>query len=169
MTPLLEISGLTKHFPIAGTRKVVQAVNGVSFSVQPGETLGIVGESGSGKTTVGRCILGLTDISAGRIRFDGADLLAARKKQPASLRGLIQVVFQEPADALDPRVSVGACVGEPLVALGVRPAERAERVAEALDLVGLGQRMQRSYPAELSGGQQQRVGIARAMITRPSS
>ncbi len=165
--PLLEVSGLTKHFPIAGTRNVVQAVNGISFSLEPGETLGIVGESGSGKTTVGRCILGLTDISSGDIVFDGADLLATRRKRPGSLRGMIQVVFQEPADALDPRMKVGACIDEPLRALGVAPDERARRVAEALDLVRLGRRTQQLYPGELSGGQQQRVGIARAMITRP--
>jgi oligopeptide/dipeptide ABC transporter ATP-binding protein len=164
---LLEVSQLVKRFPIAGSRNVVQAVNGISFTLEPGETLGIVGESGSGKTTVGRCILGLTDISSGKISFNGADLLTTRRRSPASLRGQIQIVFQEPADALDPRIRIGACIAEPLIALGVPASERSERVAEALDLVGLSRRTLQLYPAELSGGQQQRVGIARAMITRP--
>jgi len=100
MTPLLEVRQLTKRFPIAGSRSVVQAVNGISFTLAPGETLGLVGESGSGKTTVGRCILGLADISGGSITFDGADLSLTRRRNPASLRGQVQIVFQEPADAL---------------------------------------------------------------------
>ncbi|WP_428536020.1 ABC transporter ATP-binding protein [Rhodopila sp.] len=165
--PLLEVSQLVKHFPIAGSRNVVQAVNGISFTLEPGETLGIVGESGSGKTTVGRSILGLTDISSGRISFNGTDLLTTRRKNSASLRGQIQIVFQEPADALDPRMRIGACIAEPLTALGVSSKKRSERVLEALELVGLARRTLQLYPAELSGGQQQRVGIARAMITRP--
>ena len=165
--PLLEVNQLVKHFAIPGSRSVVQAVNNVSFALEPGETLGIVGESGSGKTTVGRCILGLADISSGSIGFNGSDLLTTRKRDPASLRGQIQIVFQEPADALDPRMRIGSCIAEPLLALGVGADERSRRVAEALDLVGLARRTLQLYPAELSGGQQQRVGIARAMITRP--
>lgn len=167
MTPLLEVRQLIKHFPISGSRSVVQAVNGISLTLSPGETLGLVGESGSGKTTVGRCILGLTGISAGSIAFDGADLPLTRRRDPGSLRGQIQIVFQEPADALDPRMRIDASVEEPLLALGIRPNERQGRVAEALDLVGLSRKVLRLYPAELSAGQQQRVGIARAMITRP--
>ena len=167
MTPLLEVRQLTKRFPIAGSRSVVQAVNGISFTLAPGETLGLVGESGSGKTTVGRCILGLTDISGGSIAFDGADLSLTRRQKPALLRGQVQIVFQEPADALDPRMRIGAAVEEPLLALGVSRDERQARVAEAVGFVGLDRRVLRLYPAELSAGQQQRVGIARAMITRP--
>jgi len=167
MTPLLEVRQLTKRFPIAGSRSVVQAVNGISFSLAPGETLGLVGESGSGKTTVGRCILGLTDISGGSVTFDGADLSLTRRRNPALLRGQVQIVFQEPADALDPRMRIGAAVEEPLLALGVPQDERRARVAEAGGFVGLNRRVLRLYPAELSAGQQQRVGIARAMITRP--
>ncbi len=167
MTPLLEVRQLAKRFPIAGSRSVVQAVNGISFTLGPGETLGLVGESGSGKTTVGRCILGLTDISGGSIAFDGADLALTRGQEPASLRGEMQIVFQEPADALDPRMRIGAAVEEPLLALGVPRDERQARAAEAVGFVGLGRRVLRLYPAELSAGQQQRVGIARAMITRP--
>jgi oligopeptide/dipeptide ABC transporter ATP-binding protein len=165
--PLLEVTQLVKQFPIPGSRSVVQAVNGISFELEAGETLGIVGESGSGKTTVGRCILGLTTITRGTISFDGADLLTTRRRNPGALRGQIQIVFQEPADALDPRMKIGSCIAEPLVALGVSSQERSERVREALDLVGLAPRTAQLYPAELSGGQQQRVGIARAMITRP--
>ncbi|SDB74089.1 oligopeptide/dipeptide ABC transporter ATP-binding protein [Belnapia rosea] len=167
MTPLLRLHGLTKHFPIAGSGRVVQAVNGVSLDIAPGETLGLVGESGSGKTTVGRCILGLAGISAGRMEFEGADLVETRRRNPRDLRGQIQIVFQEPADALDPRLRIAASVEEPLLALGIGAAERRQRVAAAMDLVGLNQRMLRLYPMELSAGQQQRVGIARAMITRP--
>ncbi len=167
MTPLLEVRQLTKRFPIAGSRSVVQAVNGISFTLAPGETLGLVGESGSGKTTVGRCILGLTDISGGSVTFDGADLAQTRRRSPGSLRGQMQIVFQEPADALDPRMRIGASVEEPLLAFGVGVDERRDRVLEAVGLVGLDRRVLRLYPAELSAGQQQRVGIARAMITRP--
>jgi oligopeptide/dipeptide ABC transporter ATP-binding protein len=167
VTPLLDVRSLTKHFPIAGSRKLVQAVNGISFTLAPGETLGLVGESGSGKTTVGRCILGLAGAAGGTITFDGADLALTRLRDPAALRGQIQIVFQEPADALDPRMRIGETVGEPLLALRVAMGERERRVAEALDLVGLSRRVLRLYPAELSAGQQQRVGIARAMITRP--
>lgn len=165
--PLLEATDLVKRFPIPSSRNVVQAVNGVSFTLEPGETLGIVGESGSGKTTVGRCVLGLTDLSSGRITFNGADLVTTRRRNPASLRGQIQIVFQDPADALDPRMRIGASIAEPLTALGVSSKEKSERVIEALDIVGLSRRTMQLYPAELSGGQQQRVGIARAMITRP--
>jgi oligopeptide/dipeptide ABC transporter ATP-binding protein len=167
MELLLDVRGLVKHFPIAGSRGVVQAVNGISFTLSPGETLGLVGESGSGKTTVGRSILGLTSLSAGTILFDGKDLTATRRRDPASLRGQIQIVFQEPADALDPRIRIGPSIEEPLLALDVRTEERQARVQEALDLVGLPRQAARLYAAELSAGQQQRVGIARAMITRP--
>ncbi len=167
MTPLLEVRQLTKRFPIAGSRSVVQAVNGISFSLAPGETLGLVGESGSGKTTVGRCILGLTDISGGSITFDGTEIGITRRRNAASLRGQVQIVFQEPADALDPRMRIAAAVEEPLLALGVPREERQARAAEVVGFVGLDRRVLRLYPAELSAGQQQRVGIARAMITRP--
>ena len=167
MALLLDVRGLVKHFPIAGSRAVVQAVNGISFTLSPGETLGLVGESGSGKTTVGRSILGLTSLSGGTILFDGKDLTATRRRDPASLRGQIQIVFQEPADALDPRIRIGPSIEEPLIALDVCTEERQARVQEALDLVGLPRQAARLYAAELSAGQQQRVGIARAMITPP--
>ena len=112
MTPLLEVRQLTKHFPVAGSRSVVQAVNGISFTLAPGETLGLVGESGSGKTTVGRCILSLTNISGGT-SASMAPTLATRRQKPGSLRGQMQIVFQEPADALDPRLRIGASSRNP--------------------------------------------------------
>jgi oligopeptide/dipeptide ABC transporter ATP-binding protein len=167
VTPVLEVHGLYKRFPITGSRKVVQAINGVSFTIAPGETLGLVGESGSGKTTVGRCIVGLIEASEGTIRFKGDDISVPRAQRPRQLLGKIQLVFQEPAESLDPRMRIGRSVEEPLLALRMPAAERREHVAEAIDRVGLRRGMLELYPAELSAGQQQRVGIARAMITRP--
>jgi oligopeptide/dipeptide ABC transporter ATP-binding protein len=167
MSDLLEVEGLTKHFPIAGTRAVVQAVNGVSFRVREGETLGLVGESGSGKTTVGRCIIGLIEPTGGAVRFRGQEVAMGRRSQLRELRGKVQLVFQEPAESLDPRQRIGSSIAEPLVARRVEASERRDRVAEAIGMVGLGTDMLELYPAELSAGQQQRVGIARAMITRP--
>jgi oligopeptide/dipeptide ABC transporter ATP-binding protein len=167
MSAVLQVEGLYKRFPIAGSRSVVQAINGVSFSIEPGETLGLVGESGSGKTTVGRCIVGLIEASAGQIRFKGEDISMPRARRPRTLLGKIQLVFQEPAESLDPRMRVGRSIEEPLVALRTPVAERREHVLEAIRRVGLRRDMLDLYPAELSAGQQQRVAIARAMITRP--
>jgi oligopeptide/dipeptide ABC transporter ATP-binding protein len=167
MSPILEIDGLYKQFPIAGSRSVVQAVNGVSLAIGPGETLGLVGESGSGKTTVGRCIVGLTEASAGLIRFKGEDISMPRARRPRRLLGKIQLVFQEPAESLDPRMRIARSIEEPLLALGMPTAARRQHVGEAIERVGLRRDMLDLYPAELSAGQQQRVGIARAMITRP--
>jgi oligopeptide/dipeptide ABC transporter ATP-binding protein len=167
MSAVLEVSGLYKSFPISGSKSRVQAVNGVSFGIAPGETLALVGESGSGKTTVGRCIVGLLDASAGAIRFLGNDIIQAEIRRSRNLRGKIQLVFQEPAEALDPRMRIGDTIGEPLRALELAPRQRRDRVLDAVALVGLGPTVLGRYPAELSAGQQQRVGIARAMITRP--
>lgn len=166
MTALLQVDGLFKRFPSAGGR-VVQAINGVSLALSPGETLGLVGESGSGKTTVGRCILGLEDVTDGRILFDGIDLLRVPHEDRKRVRGRIQIVFQESSEALDPRMRVGRTIEEPLLALGVGTSERRRRVGEAMERVGLGSRLLAAYPAELSAGLQQRIGIARAMITDP--
>ena len=167
MSPVLEVEGLYKRFPIAGSRSVVQAINGVSFSIGPGETLGLVGESGSGKTTVGRCIVGLIEASAGTLRFKGANISMPRARRPRDLFGKIQLVFQEPAESLDPLMRIGRSVEEPLLMRGGSARERRERVLRAVEQVGLHQEMLDLYPAELSAGQQQRVGIARAIITRP--
>ncbi|TPQ32969.1 oligopeptide/dipeptide ABC transporter ATP-binding protein [Cupriavidus pinatubonensis] len=165
MTNLLEVNGLRKRFPIAGSRSVVQAINGVSLNIQPGETLGLVGESGSGKTTVGRCILGLIEKSDGSIQFDGRD--TGSRQAQRNVSGEMQLVFQEPGESLDPRYRVGQAIEEPLLAQPMGAGERRTRVLEVAALTGLPRELLELYPTELSAGQQQRVGIARAMVTRP--
>ncbi|MGI3900789.1 MAG: oligopeptide/dipeptide ABC transporter ATP-binding protein [Janthinobacterium lividum] len=163
MSPILTVENLYKRFPITGSSKVVQAINNVSLTINAGETLGLVGESGSGKTTVGRTIVGLTEPSAGVIRFQVAGASVVARPPP----GKVQLVFQEPAESLDPRMRIGDTVSEPLQALGVGRAERLARVKDAMSLVRLDPAMLDSYPAGLSAGQQQRVGIARSMVTQP--
>jgi oligopeptide/dipeptide ABC transporter ATP-binding protein len=167
MSAVLEVEQLYKRFPIPRSRSVVQAINGVSFSIGPGETLGLVGESGSGKTTVGRCIVGLIEATAGTLRFKGQDISMPRARRPRELLGKIQLVFQEPAESLDPRMRIGRSIEEPLLALHTPAPERRARLLEVIEQVGLRREMLDLYPAELSAGQQQRVGIARAIITRP--
>ena len=167
MSAVLEVAGLVKHFPIAGQRAVVQAVNGVSFSVARGETVSLVGESGSGKTTVGRCVLGLITPSGGTVHFQGAPIDKRHNIRSKTLRGRLQLVFQEPAESLDPRMRIGHTIAEPLRSLGVSQAERQQRVRDTIKRVGLRESTLEQYPAELSAGQQQRVGIARAIITKP--
>ena len=170
---LLEVEGLRTWFPI--TRGIiprvvanVRAVDGVSFTVDRHEVLGIAGESGSGKTTIGRSVLRLVEPTAGTIRFDGADV---RALDPAGLRLFrrkAQIVFQDPFGSLDPRRRVGQTVAEPLALVGVADAaERAARCAEALEAVGLRAADATKYPHQFSGGQRQRIAIARALITRP--
>jgi oligopeptide/dipeptide ABC transporter ATP-binding protein len=164
---VLEVEDLQKHFRIgAGT---VHAVNGVSFMLAPGETLGLVGESGSGKSTIGRCVLRLAAPTGGRIAFQGSDITRAAEGQLRPLRGKMQIVFQDPWSALNPRMTARALIEEPLrlhTALAAR--ERRDR-AEALGArVRLPGRMLDRYPAELSGGQLQRVCIARAIATDPA-
>ncbi len=163
MEPILAVENLYKRFPIAGSSKVVQAINNVSLVINPGETLGLVGESGSGKTTVGRTIVGLIEASAGTVRFQFANGTALTRPPP----GKVQLVFQEPAESLDPRMRIGDTVSEPLRALGVGRAERLTRVKDVMRLVRLDPALLESYPAGLSAGQQQRVGIARSMVTQP--
>jgi ABC-type glutathione transport system ATPase component len=165
--PLLEVSDLVQHFPISGTRKLVQAVNGVSLSVDTGETLALVGESGSGKTTVGRCVLGLIKPTGGLISFKGRPMGGRRTVRSPELRGRMQLVFQEPAESLDPRCLVGDTIGEPLRALGASRADRTAAVRLATQRVGLPEHMLDDYPGELSMGLQQRVGIARAIVSTP--
>jgi oligopeptide/dipeptide ABC transporter ATP-binding protein len=167
MSAVLEIEGLVKHFPIAGQRAVVQAVNGVSFTVARGETLSLVGESGSGKTTVGRCVLGLIPRTGGIVRFAGAAIDRRNNIRSRGLRGKLQLVFQEPAESLDPRMRIGSTIGEPLRQLDMSQGDRSRRVAEVARRVGLREASLEQFPAELSAGQQQRVGIARAIVTRP--
>lgn len=171
--PLLAVSRLVKHFPISlgglfGGTGTVRAVQDVSFTVRRGETLGLVGESGCGKSTVGRLVLRLDDATSGDIAFDGEDLTRAGPAQLRDLRRRIQVIFQDPFSSLNPRMSVGSTIAEPLtkrLRLG-RGAAR-DRVAELLDQVGLHRDMAERFPHQLSGGQRQRVGIARALAMEP--
>lgn len=168
MSDVLSVEGLVKHFPIAGSRSVVQAVNGVSFTVAKGETLSLVGESGSGKTTVGRCVLGLIKSTDGVIGFQGSPVDRRRNIRSPELRGRLQLVFQEPAESLDPRVRVGETIAEPLRSMGVSRFDRRKRAREVAARVGLRETTLEQFPAELSAGQQQRVGIARAIVTDPT-
>jgi oligopeptide/dipeptide ABC transporter ATP-binding protein len=166
--PVLRVEGLVKHFPIAHSRAFVAAVNGVSFEVARGETLGLVGESGSGKSTVARCIVNLETTTAGKIFFEGREISGVRGKEARALRRQIQLVFQEPFDSLNPRMSIRSIVAEPLQVRKVEKGERSRRVGELLELVHLPESVLDLYPHEISGGLQQRVGIARAIATNPS-
>jgi peptide/nickel transport system ATP-binding protein/oligopeptide transport system ATP-binding protein len=154
-----------KRFPARGGRDLL-AVDGVSFSVMPGETLGIVGESGSGKSTVARLVLRLLDANAGVVRVDGDDVTRLRGRGLRALRSRVQIVFQDPFSSLDPRMTARAIVAEPLRVAG-RRGEIATRVPEVFELVGLGPEHRDRYPHELSGGQRQRIGIARALVLEP--
>lgn len=171
--PMLEVSGLVKHFPVKAAKgvradsKVVQAVSGVSLTIAAGHTLGLVGESGSGKTTVGRCILQLLEPTQGSVRFKGEELVGIDKKRLRDLRREMQIVFQDPFASLDPRLTVGSAISEPL-AIHKVSGNHDDRVAELLTLVGLSPDHARRFPHEFSGGQRQRIGIARALALRPS-
>jgi peptide/nickel transport system ATP-binding protein len=172
--PLLAVRNLTKHFPVRarlGNRKaLVRAVEDVSFSIYPGETLGLVGESGCGKTTVGRMILRLEQPTSGEIKFAGIDLIEASPAQLQAIRRKIQVIFQDPYSSLNPRMTVGQIVGEPLHVYNLTPDAKSAnaRVAELLGQVGLRPELAERYPHQMSGGQRQRVGIARALALEPS-
>jgi peptide/nickel transport system ATP-binding protein len=170
--PLLAVDGLTKHFPVRtgfrGKTSVVRAVEDVSFSIFPGETLGLVGESGCGKTTVGRLILRLETPTAGQIRFEGNDLLNASPAELKAIRRKIQVIFQDPYSSLNPRMTVSQIIGEPLHVYGLAKGREDARVADLLTQVGLRPEMTSRYPHQLSGGQRQRIGIARALAMEPS-
>jgi peptide/nickel transport system ATP-binding protein len=173
---LLEVEHIAKHFKVSargllgGDTKTVKAVNDVSFTIARGETLGLVGESGCGKTTIGRVVLRLDDPTAGEIRYDGQDLGRAAGGEMQKLRRQIQVIFQDPFSSLNPRMSVGEIIGEPLSVYKLEPDSKRvkERVGELLTQVGLFPYMAERYPHELSGGQRQRVGIARALALEPS-
>jgi|tagenome__1003787_1003787.scaffolds.fasta_scaffold20946423_2 oligopeptide transport system ATP-binding protein len=171
----LEVVDLVKHFPIGGGLAgsgggVVHAVNGVSFTVAPGEVVGLVGESGSGKSTVGNCVLRLLEPTAGTIRLQGTDISHLSRRALRPLRREMHMVFQDPYSSLNPRMTNGAIVGEPLRLHGLtRSAAALEaRVAELFDQVGLNPDLRHRYPHELSGGQRQRVGLARALSVGPS-
>ena len=170
--PILDVNGLVKHFTVKTSRgvraykNVVQAVSGVSFSVRSGETLGLVGESGSGKTTVGRCVLRLVEPTAGSVRFQGEELVGMRADRLRELRRDMQIVFQDPYASLDPRLTVGTSIAEPLEVQKI-PGDHQARVKELLELVGLSPDHSRRFPHEFSGGQRQRIGIARALASNP--
>lgn len=164
---LLHVEDLVQHFPISGSKKVVRAVNGVSFDLREGETLALVGESGSGKTTVGRCILGLIQPTSGTITFRGRPLTGRHTVRTPELRGKLQLVFQEPAESLDPRLRLFEIMEEPLRALGANRADRERQVRRVASLVGLDPVLLDKVPSEISMGLQQRVGVARAMISEP--
>jgi len=172
--PLLEVRNLVKHFPIRGgllRREVgrVHAVDGVSFDLASGETLGVVGESGCGKSTTGRCILRLVEPTGGEVSFAGQSVTGADRSALRALARQMQIIFQDPYASLNPRMTVGAIVGEGLVIHGLvrNNKEIEERVAELLKTVGLAADHMRRYPHEFSGGQRQRIGIARALAVDP--
>ena len=173
MSALLEVEGLTKHFPVrqgllGRSSGLVRAVDGVSFTIEAGTTLGLVGESGCGKTTTSKMILGLERPTAGAIRFQGEDALALDRAALGRYRRAIQAVFQDPYASLDPRMRVGTIVAEPLVINERLDREaRRRRVRELLDLVSLPARAALLFPHEFSGGQRQRVAIARALALSP--
>jgi oligopeptide transport system ATP-binding protein len=171
---LVEVAGLTKHYPVeAGflfSREVatVRAVDGVSFDIESGETLGLVGESGCGKSTTGRLLLRLIEPTAGQVRFAGKEVTTLGRDELRALRREAQIIFQDPYGALDPRMNVEEIVAEPLVIHGAKKGrETRARVAELLGLVGLTAAHAARYPHEFSGGQRQRIGIARALALNP--
>ena len=169
---LLNVRNLVKNFEmransgIRKTKRIVQAVSDVSFDVKVGQTLGLVGESGSGKTTVGRSVLQLIQPTSGEVIFEGQDLTMMSFEQLREVRRQIQIVFQDPFASLDPKMTVGSSIAEPLVVQGVA-GNHQDKVAELLDLVGLAADHAKRFPHEFSGGQRQRVGIARALALDP--
>ena len=171
--PLLEVRDLRTYFPIrrglfSRTVGQVKAVDGVSFDIAAGKTLGLVGESGCGKTTVGRTILRLIPATAGSVHFRGNDFFAPQGKQLRQLRRHLQIVFQDPVSSLNPRMTVGNIIGEPIEVHGIaRGKDRTELVASLLQRVGLDPSYAARYPHEFSGGQRQRIGIARALSLNP--
>jgi peptide/nickel transport system ATP-binding protein len=170
--PVLDIKHVKKFFEVGGglfkAHKLVRAVNDVTIDVKPGETLGLVGESGCGKSTLGRLVLRLEDPTEGAILFEGADIARASKDELIAIRKKMQVIFQDPYSSLNPRMTVGQIIAEPMHVHKLKPKEQIEpRVAELLQLVGLYPYMALRYPHELSGGQRQRVGIARALAVEP--
>jgi oligopeptide transport system ATP-binding protein len=172
--PLLSVRKLTKHFDVSGSmfardRTIVRAVDGISFDIAPGETLGLVGESGCGKSTTGRTILRLEEATSGEVLFEGRDVMTLARHELRSLRRRMQIVFQDPYSSLDPRKTVAAIVAEPLIVHNLAPDrhERDDRVVELLQTVGLSRDHLGRYPHEFSGGQRQRIGIARALAMNP--
>jgi peptide/nickel transport system ATP-binding protein/oligopeptide transport system ATP-binding protein len=170
---LLKVTNLVKNFELRvnnGARRkkrIVQAVTNVSFSVGKGQTLGLVGESGSGKTTVGRCVLRLIEPTSGNVEFEGQDLGSLQFEEMRALRRKMQIVFQDPFASLDPKMTVGASISEPLIVQDV-PGDHSDKVIELLELVGLSADHAQRFPHEFSGGQRQRIGVARALALNPA-
>lgn len=166
---LLVVNNLKKHF-LLGTGSVVRAVDGVSFSVREGETLGLVGESGSGKSTVAYTVVGMYEPTSGKILFRGSDLGRSARQRTLEQKGRIQIVFQDPGSSLNPRRTVGQTLGMPLVVHGIAktPAERSRRIGELLKMVGLSPNYANQYPSAMGGGERQLVAVARALATNPS-
>ena len=172
--PLLQVNDLVKHFPVKGglfSREVdrVHAVDGVSFDLLAGETLGLVGESGCGKSTTGRCILRLIEPTSGEVWFEGKDVTSLGRNDLRALSRDMQIIFQDPYASLNPRMTVGAIIGEALIIHKLAPTKQAfeDRIVELLETVGLHPDHMRRYPHEFSGGQRQRIGIARALAVSP--
>jgi oligopeptide/dipeptide ABC transporter ATP-binding protein len=170
--PLLEVRDLKKHFALHrglfGRHQAVRAVDGISFTLGRGETIGIVGESGCGKSTAAKAIMRLIEPTSGQVLLDGVDITAMGKAQFRPYRQRVQIVFQDPYSSLNPRMSAGAIVGEPLRNFGVGAGERTVRVQALFDRVGLHRDAMRKYAHEFSGGQRQRLGIARALALEPA-
>lgn len=172
--PLLQVKDLKKYFPVSGGGIIprvvghIKAVDGVSFDVEAGETLGLVGESGCGKTTLGKVVLRLIEANAGSVIFENKDIFKLNREQMRRLRREMQIIFQDPYASLNPRMTVGEIIGEPLEIHGVaRGAAKQKRVNQLLEVVGLASFHARRYPHEFSGGQRQRIGIARALALNP--
>lgn len=167
MPDLIEVQDLKKYFRTSAGQ--LHAVDGVTFSLEEGKTLGVVGESGCGKSTLGRVILGLLDATGGSVRYDGQDITHASKKERFHLRKEMQMIFQDPFSSLNPRMCVSDIIAEPLLIYRSYPSREDvdRRVREILDTVGLAQRLAYAYPHELDGGRRQRIGIGRALALRP--
>ncbi|MDD7174194.1 MAG: ATP-binding cassette domain-containing protein [Clostridiales bacterium] len=170
--PVVEAKGLKMYFPVGRTptgkpRRLLKAVDDVSFSIGKGQTFGLVGESGCGKTTVGRCLVRLYEPTDGEILFDGQDIARLKEKELFPYRRRMQMIFQDPYASLNPRMTVASIIAEPLLKSGMTREQRDARVRELVDLVGLKPDHMQRYPHEFSGGQRQRVGIARALASNP--
>lgn len=173
-TPLLKVENLVKHFPVRKSyfgkdTASVKAVNDVSFEIQKGETLGLVGESGCGKSTLGRCLLRLIEPTSGKIYFQGQDITQLNSEELRIMRRKMQIIFQDPMASLNPRMTIGAIIEEPMVVHNLFDSakDRRERVLQLIETVGLRPDILNRYPHEFSGGQRQRVGIARTLAVDP--
>ncbi len=170
-TAILDVRGLVKHFPVRGVhwkKDTVRAVDGIDFSVNEGESLGLVGESGCGKTTTGRMVIRLLEPTAGSVVFEGQDIAQLPRGALGTVRQRMQIIFQDPYSSLNPRQTVGQIVAMPLEVNGIHPPGGVkQRVQELLERVGLNPEHYNRYPHEFSGGQRQRIGIARALVVGP--